>query len=213
MIKRVCTSEIDEIQQSMFAIEMQLRLGCGTPQTAGLPICKTDAQTLESARLLSLRVRQVQTACSMSESQLNAVLTDWVKTSSECTSSGCDLIIWNMQVGGLGSDLARASRGHTCSYTQSALAEAMDNQARRASVDKFRRCVQNTVAALDDHTSPADVVANAVFSTCRPQLVSTLKQSAIFAETVLPNISAEVLRQRRASSHPTKKRLIKQQQA
>lgn len=209
MIQLICRQEFSGLSRTKAATKFQQRLGCGSRTGEGLPFCANDPATLETLYLLFFRLAQVQEACATSQAQLDSVLHNWLVTVTECTSKqGCGISLLQLDVSGLGDDLSRAASHQACSYIQSSITSAAEDQEKRDSITRFKACAKRSIPALDDRISPADVIASALFGVCRAELIPQLAQSKVFADGVLSTLSAAVLQQRKQTSNLPKKKSV-----
>ena len=149
------------------------------------------------------RLEQVKEVCGTSRPQLDLVLHSWLATLEECTkTTNCGLPLVQMYVSSLGDDLSRAFSKQACSSIQTSIVNAIDDQGRRDSVARFNVCVVRSIPVLDDRISAADVIAYAVLGACRGELTPRLAQSKVFAENVMPRVTAAVLEHRTQTSKP-----------
>ncbi|MFN3738072.1 hypothetical protein [Hydrogenophaga sp.] len=185
--------------------DVQRQLGCGTPRLANALMCKTDLETRELLGQLIMRVDQIEKACAVNDEQTNQVARVWLKDVETCRSAKCDLDALKMGVQGLGDDLMRAAAGQACTFVMRVTERAKDIEARDAASLRFTACLAKTIPELDDKVSPANVVAEGVYATCRGQLTPDLASSSSFASSVLPSVTSQVLRVRQESRKPAPK--------
>jgi hypothetical protein len=193
--------------------EVQKQWGCGSPRLANAPMCKPDLETRELLGQLLMRTDQVNKACAVGAEQTNLIMRVWLKAVEACRGTGgtvCDVEILRMQVSGLGGDLSSAAAGQRCNYAPGAIERARLDEARDASVAVFRKCLDETIPKLDDKVSPANVVAEGVYASCRGQLTPDLASNATFTARAIPGITAQVLQARQESGKPTPKPQPKQ---
>lgn len=215
LLQRVCQQHyLSQGRREASAAAVQKELGCSSAAMVGSPLCAKDATTLETLHSLFLRLEQIEQACSISRAQINLLLHSWLADVAECvrTVQGCGISLIQLDISGLGGDLGRVARKQSCAYVPRAIQDAAENEERRASRARFQACIKRTIPALDDRVSSADVVASGVFGACRGELTPNLAQSEVFANGVLPGLTAEVLELRRQARQSSSKPKPKQPQ-
>ena len=203
VIRQICQHESTWTSRPEIAMHFQKWLGCESGGRVGPLLCAKDPATIETLYLMFFRLEQVTEVCGTSRPQLDLVLHSWLATLEECTkTTNCGLPLVQMYVSSLGDDLSRAFSKQACSSIQTSIVNAIDDQGRRDSVARFNVCVVRSIPVLDDRISAADVIAYAVLGACRGELTPRLAQSKVFAENVMPRVTAAVLEHRTQTSKP-----------
>ena len=92
----------------------------------------------------------------------------------------------------------RVRNGEGCTGASSLLRMMDEDEFRETSIAAFNECALHAVRDLDDRVSPANVVAEAAFGSCRGKLTPGLASSTAFSSRLLPSMTAAVLRNRQA---------------
>jgi len=92
----------------------------------------------------------------------------------------------------------------SCSFAQSSTKSAALDNKKKASIDVFNKCASEASAKLDDRTSGADVIAQAVYGKCQQELHPELTNSKMFKDAVMPRLTGMVLESRSKRASPSK---------
>lgn len=215
VIRYLCESEAGfKEAHELGGASLQARFKCDRADRAVTAMCKPDQETRELLGLLITRINQVEDACEVDSDKITDLLAHWLRTSMKCrirSGETCGLYNLRSAIDGLGKDLTSVHFGQACEYLPAALQSMERDQHQEAALDLFRSCVAKTIPKLDDRISPANVVAEGVFGSCRSHLPPTLATSPDFTSGILPTLTAEVLRSRqmpkpRAARKPTPSR-------
>lgn len=214
LIRHVCEQDYFPVdKREAVAMAFQTKLGCDTPNWKDSPLCGKDPDTLETLYALLMRLSQVKEVCVIEQGQVDAVLHNWISKAIECrdTPKGCGMSLLQLDLYGLGKDLARAANKQSCTSFQQSVASAAEDTERRAARARFFACVKQKIPALDDRMSSAETIARAVVGACQNELPVNLKLNPTAMEIAIPGLTAQVLefRQLLRKRPPTQKQTQK----
>jgi len=196
LIRSVCHEDYFPVaEREAIAASFQRKLGCGTPRWEDSPLCAKDPDTMETLYAVLMRLGQVKEACAVEQGQVDAVLHNWISKVIECqgTPHGCGKLLLQLDLRGLGDDLAKAASKQSCDYFQRSVTSAAEDTESRAAINRFRGCVKQKIPALDDRLSSAETIARAVVGACRNELPVNLKFNPAAMENAIPGLTAQVL--------------------
>jgi hypothetical protein len=207
LIANVC-QRLNGLPQPMTEAIAPLRqkVSCSVSKTHF--VCREDPVSEALVRSLLVRISQAELVCPLDSSQLSEMANSWLnKVTEDCKSNelSCGKSFLEIAIGGLGNDLARHGRGDTsCSFAQSSTKSAALDNKKKASIDVFNKCASEASAKLDDRTSGADVIAQAVYGKCQQELHPELTNSKMFKDAVMPRLTGMVLESRSKRASPSK---------
>lgn len=214
VIRYMCESEPGfKEAHELRGASVQARNKCDRADNATKAMCKPDQETRELLGLLITRTVQMEEVCGADSDQMDALLAYWIAESLKCRTRGgepCGMYSLQSATSTLGEDLSSAQLGQPCRQLPIALRSMEKRERDELALDSFRNCVTNSIQALDDRISPANVVAEGVIASCRSHLPSDLVSGTEFTSGIVPTITAGVLRSRQKQPPATHKRKARQ---
>lgn len=174
-------------------------MSCEEHSKKNLPACSTQTNNIRRLGLVVLRTQQQEHICKIPAETARRFMASVFREMLKC---GTDKSEECLNAADLGSDLSFVvtSGVEKCSVVANRIASVERAEKRDSSGRAFVECARAATLALDDRTSPVDLVASAVAARCESLLDDESKNySQAFLASALPRISGLILESRAAA--------------
>lgn len=211
VLRSVCHEGVDSIKQR--AVSYQVRLnesffGCDKAKPSNEWLCQRNDDLALALFFANKRFNQIRDARPDSGPQYAQFLVSIYNDKALCSSPTKCAEELNAFARGVGWDLARhRDSARETPYLSQKLKQLEKDKAEAAAVAQYMACLSQKVKTLDDRLTSADVVASAVFASCRAMLPEEFANNPYIDDAEKPKITAAVLEARNARPLPSVKNL------
>ncbi len=210
VLTAVCNDGADSIKQRAVSYQAALNEGlfkCDKNDRVNESMCQRNDELAMAVFFANMRFNQIREVHPDMGSKYAQFLGAIYNSKELCSSPAKCANELNAFARGVGRDLAQHSDGNReTPYLSQKLKQLEKEKAEAAAVAKYLACLPKKIKTLDDHLTSADVVASAVFASCRAMLPEKLANNSYMAEAERPKITASILEARNSRSLPAGKK-------
>lgn len=202
VLRSVCHEGVDSIKQRAVSYQVMLNesfFGCDKAIQSNEWLCQRNDDLALALFFANKRFNQIREARPNSGSQYAQFLMSIYNDRALCSSPNKCAEELNAFARGVGWDLARhLDSARETPYLSQKLKQLEKDKAEAAAVAQYMACLPQKIKMLDDRLTSADVVASAVFASCRAMLPEKFANNPYMADAERPKITAAVLEARNA---------------
>lgn len=210
ILTTVCHEGSDSIKQRAVSYQASLNesfFKCDKTEQGNEPMCQRNDELAMAVFFANKRFNQIREERPDSGSKYAQFLVSIYNNKALCSSPTKCAEELNAFARGVGRDLARHLDGNReTPYLSQKLKQIEKDKAEAAAIAQYFACLPKKIKALDDRITSADVVASAVFASCRAKLPEKFANNSYMAEAERPKITASILEARNARSLPAVKK-------
>lgn len=210
VLTAVCHEGADSIKQRAISYQATLNEGlfkCDKTERENEWMCQRNDELALAVFFANKRFNQIREARPDSGSKYAQFLVKIYNNKALCSSTTKCAEELNAFARGVGHDLAQHLDGNReTPYLSQKLKQLEKDKAETVAVAQYLACLPQKIRALDDRLTSADVVASAVFASCRAMLPEKLANNRNMAEAEQPKITAAILEARNLRPLPTTKK-------
>ena len=210
VLTAVCHEGTDSIKQRAVSYQAMLNEGffkCDKTERGNESMCQRNDELAMAVFFANKRFNQIREERPDSGSQYAQFLVSIYNNKALCSSPTKCAEELNAFARGVGRDLARPLDGNReTPYLSQQLNQIEKDKAEAAAIAQYFACLPKKIKALDDRLTSADVVASAVFASCRAMLPEEFANNRFIADAERPKIIATILEARNARPLPAAKK-------